>query len=44
METYDIYKKAADYVAGFDESDRDMTKYLIGAIAKLDSPMTPSAE
>lgn len=44
METYDIYKKAADYVAGFDASDRDMTKYLIGAIAKLDSPMTPSAE
>ena len=44
METYDIYKRAADYVAGFDASDRDMTKYLIGAIAKLDSPMTPSAE
>ena len=44
METYQIYQKAADYVAAFDADERDMTKYLIGAIAKLDAPMTPSAE
>ena len=43
METYEIYKNAYKYVADFDCSDRDMTKYLIGAIAKLDAPMTPSA-
>lgn len=44
METYQIYQKAAEYVAAFDADERDMTKYLIGAIAKLDAPMTPSAE
>lgn len=42
--TYEIYKKAADYVKAFDASQRDMLKYIIGAIAKLDAPMTPSAE
>lgn len=42
--TYDIYKAAAEYVEQFDASDRDMLKYIIGAIAKLDAPMTPSAE
>lgn len=44
METYDIYKKASEYVAGFNADDRDMTKYIIGAISKLDAPLTPSAE
>lgn len=42
--TYEIYKKAAEYVEKFDASERDMLKYIIGAIAKLDAPMTPSAE
>ncbi len=44
METYDIYMNAAKYVAEFDADDRDMTKYVIGAISKLDSPLTPVAE
>lgn len=44
LKTYDIYKRAADYVEHFDASDRDMLKYIIGAVAKLDAPMTPSAE
>ena len=43
-ETYEIYKKAYDYVKNFAADDRDMTKYIIGAIAKLDAPLTPSAE
>lgn len=42
--TYEIYKQAADYVEHFDASDRDMLKYIIGAVSKLDAPMTPSAE
>lgn len=42
--TYEIYKRAADYVEHFDASDRDMLKYIIGAISKMDAPMTPSAE
>ena len=28
----------------FNACERDMLKYIIGAIAKLDAPMTPSAE
>jgi hypothetical protein len=44
METYNIYKDTYKYVESFDADDRDMTKYLIGTIAKLDTPMTPSAE
>lgn len=42
--TYDVYHAATEYVRNFDASDRDMLKYIIGAIAKLDTPMTPSAE
>lgn len=42
--TYEIYKNAPDYVKHFDASDRDMLKYIIGAVAKLDAPLTPSAE
>ena len=42
--TYEIYQQAADYVKNFEASDRDMVKYIIGAISKLDTPMTPSAE
>lgn len=42
--TYEVYKGAAEYVKNFEVSDRDMLKYIIGAVAKLDMPMTPSAE
>lgn len=44
METYNIYKKAPEYVRTFDADDRDMTKYIIGAISRLDAPLSPSAE
>lgn len=43
LETYEIYKKAPDYVTAFEANERDMTKYIIGAIAKMDMPLTPSA-
>lgn len=44
METYEVYRNAADYVRSFSADERDMTKYIIGAISKLDMPLTPSAE
>lgn len=44
METYNIYKNAPGYVRTFDANDRDMTKYIIGAISRLDAPLSPSAE
>ena len=43
-ETYQIYKDAVKYVESFDCSDRDMVKYIIGTIAKMDAPMTPLME
>lgn len=42
--TYEVYKNAPQYVENFNASDRDMLKYIIGAIAKQDTPMTPSTE
>ena len=43
-ETFEIYKGAEEYLKSFDCSDRDMLKYIIGAISKLDTPLQPSAE
>lgn len=44
LETYEIYKKAPDYVRSFEADERDMTKYIIGAISRMDAPLTPSAD
>ncbi len=44
METYDIFKKARDYVAEFSADDRTMLKYIIGAISNMDVPLEPSAK
>lgn len=42
--TLDVYKGAIDYLEKFDANERDMTKYIIGAIAEIDTPLTPSQE
>ena len=39
-----VFERAADYVRKFDVSKRDMTKFVIGTISDLDTPMPPSAE
>lgn len=44
LETYEIYKEAPDYVRSFEADERDMTKYIIGAISRIDAPLTPSAD
>ncbi len=41
--TYEIYKNAYKYVENFDADERDMLKYIIGTISRVDSPLTPSA-
>lgn len=41
METYAIYRSAAEYVANFQADDRDMTKYIIGTIGTADIPLNP---
>lgn len=43
-ETFDIFGNTADYLESFEASDRDMTKYVIGAISSIDTPLTPADE
>lgn len=43
-ETNEIYENTADYVRNFDVDDRDMTKYIIGTISGMDTPLNPSAK
>jgi presequence protease len=41
-ETLEAYNKAAEFVKNFDADSREMTKYIIGTISEVDSPLTPS--
>ncbi|MDI6618813.1 MAG: insulinase family protein [Clostridiales bacterium] len=41
-ETIDVFDNMAGYLKSFNVSDRDMTKYIIGTISRLDYPLTPS--
>jgi Zn-dependent M16 (insulinase) family peptidase len=41
-ETLDIYDETVDYLKSFQVNDREMTKYIIGTISQLDTPLTPS--
>ena len=40
--TLDVYDGAADYFRVFDAADREITKYIIGTVSRLDHPLTPS--
>ena len=42
--TNEIFEKTVDYVEQFDAGERDMTKYIIGTISEMDTPLTPAAE
>ena len=44
METYNIFKEIPEYIRNFSADERDMTKYIIGAISRMDTPLTPQAE
>lgn len=41
-ETLAAYDGIVDYIGTFEASEREMTKYIIGTISELDSPLTPS--
>ncbi|SHI53371.1 insulinase family protein [Propionispora hippei] len=41
-ETLAVYDETADYLNGFAVDDREMTKYIIGTISRLDTPLTVS--
>ncbi|MCR5686326.1 MAG: insulinase family protein [Lachnospiraceae bacterium] len=42
--TLEVYDKAADFVAGFDADEREMTKYVIGTMGDLDQPLSPAGK
>ncbi len=42
--TLDVFDGAVDYLKNFDVSERDMTKYIIGTMSDVDTPMTPSVK
>ncbi len=41
-ESNEIYEGIPEYLENFDADERDMTKYVIGTISDLDTPLTPS--
>ena len=43
-ETNQVYEKIPEYLANIKIDDRDMTKYIIGTISDLDTPMNPAAK
>ncbi len=43
-ETNQIYQGIPTYLEQFDPDERDMTKYVIGTISNLDTPLTPSVK
>lgn len=40
-ETVDVYKNTKNYVENFEVDERDMTKYIIGTMSSVDTPLTP---
>ena len=39
-----VHTWCKEYVENFDAGERDMTKYIIGAISEMDTPLTPRAK
>lgn len=40
--TNEVYEGIPEYLEKFDASERDMTKFVIGTISEIDTPLTPS--
>ena len=40
--TIETFDGTADFLKNFDVSDREMEKYIIGTLSKIDKPLTPS--
>lgn len=40
--TNEIFEKTTEYLKNFTVDERDMTKYIIGTVSELDTPLTPS--
>ncbi len=42
--TLDVFEGTVDYLKNFTANEREMTKYIIGTIGELDTPLNPSAK
>ena len=42
--TLEVFQKTGDFIRSFQADEREMTKYIIGTISELDTPLTPSAK
>lgn len=42
--TLDVYEKAADFIANSQFDERSMTKFIIGAVSDMDTPLTPAGK
>ena len=40
--TLAVYEKLPEYVEQFDVDEREMTKYIIGTVSNMDTPLSPS--
>ncbi|MCY6484754.1 insulinase family protein [Clostridium aestuarii] len=40
-ETLQVYDNLENYLMNFDADEREMTKYIIGTVSNLDTPLTP---
>lgn len=43
-QTLDVFAGTPEYLRQFDADEREMTKYIIGTISELDTPLNPSAK
>jgi Zn-dependent M16 (insulinase) family peptidase len=41
-ETLEAYNDMPEYIKGFSASDREITKFIIGTIGQIDTPLTPA--
>lgn len=42
--TNEVYEKVPQYLEQFEADEHEMTKYIIGTVSELDTPLTPAAK
>ena len=42
--TNEVYEQIPAYIRSFTADERDMTKYIIGTVSELDTPLNPAAK
>lgn len=44
QESLEVFDQIADYYKSFESDDKEMTKYIIGTVSQLDTPLSPRAK